>query len=98
MAGPGYTGRPTTGELQVALEKLEETFKESQDKISETRKSLSNVERMIGLMNERWTIKWDQLEKQLEKRFMWMEKLALAAVIGVGGVFLQKLWELVRAP
>lgn len=83
----GLTPRPTPGELAVAVTNQADRIQDLEDTISETRKTVSNVERMIVLMNDKLVA--------IGKRFEWTERLAFAAVVGIGGVVAQKIWELI---
>jgi flavorubredoxin len=87
---------PTTGELGVSVGEHERRISEAEDDISETRKGVLNVERMIVAMNSNLQSQLHTINTSLSsvkdssatgKRLFW-------GVIGsVGGLLLLKAWE-----
>jgi len=82
--------RPTTGELAVAVQEHGRRLNEAEDTISETRKTVTRTEQMLMIVHDKMN--------RVDARFAWTERLMYAAVIGIGGVIAQKIWELIMRP
>lgn len=89
---------PTTGEIAVSLEDHERRIGDAEDVISETRKSITNVERMIGAMNEKLANQISALSLKfvdVESTLWWVKRFAFATIIGVFGLVGARVLEVI---
>jgi hypothetical protein len=73
----------------VSVSEHERRLKDGEEKISETRKTVSNLERMLAIMNADIGLRL----KGIEGNFATMKHLVIVAAIGIGGLIGMRIWD-----